>query len=193
MLDFYESPLPSGVGKSDTANVTGALFVCYDITDESAGEPAVEMQLDNGQRFPCIPGLLIRLPFARITFYNLATTARTVHFWVGQAGVDYNFTHWQRPVRTLLRGYQDNIGAGSLELFPGTYLGFRRKFFYIQNNHATNALTLRGNPNNATYPQGLVFPRQPPLVLETDAEIVVCNDSAAAIATYVTEVFHVGP
>lgn len=190
MIAFYKVEVPAGDGKAASMDVTGSVFICQDITIEESGEQSIDMQIGGGPKFPCLPGLTIRqTEFTRLIFYNRTSVKRTVEFWVGEAGVAYDFTPWQRPVRTIIKPTVEVLVSG-VELYNGIYLSrYRRKFFAIQNDHATQKLYLR----NASIRMGVVYPQQPPLILETDAEIEVENDTATSVTYYVCEIFPIGP
>lgn len=184
-LSFFPVDVAAGKGRAALVNVYGSILVCNEAT------APFRLQLDDGAPFPFAAGFSIRNPdpFSRVSIINQSDTAAlTVEFFAGQSYVDYGY---QRVPKTRTKPSNGNLNAEATVSFPGIDSSNRRKSFQVQNDHATETLVVQSAGSAMAY----VYPKQLPLVIETDADIRLLNPkligSGVVIPYVVTEVFYV--
>ncbi len=181
-LSYHAMTVPAGAQQSRIFNATGDLFVCKQASEQ------FDLQFDDAAKIACEAGFAFQYAFDRVVLFNKTSEALTVEFYIGIGPVSYSYNYFQRPIRTLIKPHFNTLVSGS-DLFPGTYLGYRRKFFCAQNDHATQSLQLKFASTRC----GMIYARQLPVILETDGEIEVHNPTATSVDLCVTEIFHLSP
>lgn len=180
-LGYFNVDVDPGLGKSTILDITGSIFVCEEATAR------FEMQFDDGGRFPCKGGFILRPPggFTRVAFYNLTTEKLTVDIYVGDTSVSYDY---ERIRKTRLVSTSLGIAAGANLTFAGTNSGNRRKSFRVRNRDLTLELYVRKPPPDATVTE-VVYPKLF-VELETDADLDLWNPGGSNISIAVAELFY---
>ena len=189
-----------------TLNITGQVFLC------TLANFAFEMQFNDGGWFRFDQGLRFNLTpdqFTKLAFRALNTDEDTaIEFYTGGAQFsdarlsiirDPNKVIVNSQSKTLLKPFAAaTIGAGANVKFYGTGGGgagqagaayLYRKAIIVTNNDTDNDLEVYKTEVDAAKRIGTVFARQAWL-LESSDDVCVANETGAAIACRVSEVFY---